>query len=231
MRMQTGDGIMYFDNVASQITSKSISPICQPFSKMVELSKAAQQVYCDCRCITADWRVLEGVLELLRSTVSIYGNRQSDTTSIVYQRCIEKLQQSHVEKDDLFDLMVDCCWMVASEEYCRKNRTETLSLLSTPIQIRICLKQALSELYQTALQNGSEYAYIEEAIAARNRIFTGLYPFKYIGSHKYISRDYTTERLEIMMDNYRNTCVNQMAAFFALTVTGIRAWEIRREII
>ena len=165
---------MYFDYVASQITVKSISSLCSAFSDMKDLSDSAHKLFCD-KNVTSDWYAENGVLELLGSYCAAYSDHRNDDFSMLYQRCMNGLQRSNIPYDRLFELMVDCCWLLASVQGSKEHGLQKISLLADPNQFRFYLKHMLTDLYSFALSNSYEAECVAEAEVARGKVFAGLY--------------------------------------------------------
>ena len=146
--------------------------------------------------------------------------------------------------DLLFESLADACWLLASRESC-EARKERYSLLIDPSKINYYFRKALNNIYEAAVIEKNECDYITDAIDARtigkgligtiksiSDQMKGRYEINYEGTIKYLSReDYPSQLdLENEKDRFEMLSTNKITIFYLLTITAVRAEEIRRQL-
>lgn len=230
---------MYFDYVLSKCNGGSIADVCSVFLTKNDLQEAAGQEFNGCRYITADGRLLNVVDACLQDSSFVNPSAMDQDSRTIYERCRKGLLQygnviqakATIDYDRLFDVLVDCCWLLASIQFGQEKKEKYVNLLSDPTQISLSICRFLSNIHDSAVQDCNECTYISEAIKARNRFFTGLYPFKYERSRTYLSREIENSDLRVWLNDYTSSSIDKMRLFYGLTATSVLAEEIRRQLI
>ena len=219
----------YFDYILSQCRTQGISAICEVVSTRKALTDKANSGFNGCINITADWRLFDTVKICLDNHGIIDPNILSRDALEVYNRCRTiAFSDSSINYDHFFDMLVDFNWLQASIQNAKNEPSRFIDLLSDPIRIRCALKEYLLDVYNGAVQDSNECVYIDEAIQAKGKFFTGLFPFQYEESRYYASPDFMTSDLRSMQQNRRENSHKGMALFFGLTATAALAENIRR---
>lgn len=219
----------YFDYVLSQCRTQGISTICAVVSTRKALIENANSVFNGCNNITADWRLFETLKVCLDNHEIIDPNTLGRDAQEIYNRCrTVAFSDRSINYDGFFDLLVDFNWLQASIQSAKNERLRYIDLLSNPIRIRRTLKEYLLGVYNGAVQDSNECVYMDEAIQAKGKFFTGLYPFQYEESRYYASPDFLPSELRSMQQDRRENSHKGMALFFGLTATAALAEDIRR---
>lgn len=218
----------YFDYVLSQCRTQGISAICEVVSTRKALTDMANSGFNGCKNITADWRLTETVEDCLYNHRKIDPNALSRDALEIYNRCRAISFSDGINYDRLFDMLVDFNWLQASIQNAKKEPPRSIELLSDPIRIRCSLKEYLLDVYTGAVQDSNDCVYIDEAIQAKGKFFTGLFPFKHEESRYYASPDFITSDLRSIQQDRRENSHKGMALFFGLTATAALAENIRR---
>lgn len=220
----------YFDYVLSQCKTQGIGSICSVANTRRNLIKLADSIFDDCKDITADWRLFEVVKICLDNKRIIDSDTLNRDAMDIYNRCKTIAYSCEsINYDKAFDFLVDFNWLQASIQNAKDNSSRYVSLMSDPIKMRNSLKKYLDDVFDISIQNYYDSIYIDEAIKARRKIFTGLYPFKYKESRQYLStNDYSDSELESMNEAKNKDSHKGMALFFGLTATEALAENIRK---
>lgn len=219
----------YFDYIILQCRTQGVGSVCAVVSTRKALMGKANSGFNGCNNITADWRLFETVKVCLDNHGIIDPNPLSRDALEVYNRCRAVVfADSSINYDRFFDLLVDFNWLQASIQNAKNESSRYVDLLSNPIKIRSSLKEYLLGVYNDAIRDSNECVYIGEAIQAKGKIFTGLYPFQYEESRYYASLDFTTSDLESMQQDKKENSHKGMALFFGLTATAALAENIRK---
>lgn len=154
---------------------------------------------------------------------------------MVNNRCQEKLSQFknidcsiHQQYDELFNTLVDYCWVMCSMQYCINIKETVVRLLITHKEIKENTAKLLVNIYNSAIGYYNESVFVSEALAAINCNNLRDYPFRYKESLKYVMDDYSTYSLEHIYKFQRDRSKNRLALFYGLSATNIRADEMRR---
>ena len=221
----------YFNYVLSQCRIQRINSVCDVVSTRKALEEMANSAYNGCNNITADWRLLETVKICLDNYEIIDPNSLDRDSLDIYNRCRTiAFSDGSINYDCLFDMLVEFNWLQASINNAKKEQTKCVELLSDPIMIQYSLKEYLLGVYTVAVQDWNEYVFISEAIQARRKLFTGIFPFKYEESKYYISPDFSFSELESLQHKRRESSHKRIALFFGLTATAARAEDIIRRL-
>lgn len=151
----------------------------------------------------------------------------------LYNRCLSKTDymyhqnenRTDIDYDELFELLVDINWLVAS--ICTAERKQSLDV---PLErnmavIYTWLRDALeNDFRQQAYWYEEQCCYIEESGKLKNQFFPGLCSSQEI--QHYIPMN-VYER-EDAIKQARNNSVQTMALYYALTATLIKSEKIRR---
>ena len=219
----------YFEYVLSQCRSPVISTVCEVVSSREALIEKANSGFNGCNNITADWRLLETVKDCLDKHDIIDPNLLGRDSWEVYNKCRTiAFSDGSISYDRFFDLLVDFNWLQASIQNTKKGSSRYIELLSNPVIIRHSLKEYLLGVYNGAVQDSSECVYIDEAIQAKGKFFTGLFPFQYEESRYYASPDFSLQELRAMQQDRKENSHKGMALFFGLTATAALAENITR---
>ena len=219
----------YFNYVLSQCRTQGISSICEVFSTRKALMEKANSGFNGCNNITADWKLFETAKVCLDNHGIIDPNPLSRDALEVYNRCrAAAFSDGSINYDRFFDLLVDFKWLQASIQNAKNESSRYIDLLSNPVKIRCSLKEYLLGVYNDAVQDSKECIFIGEAIQAKGKIITGLYPFQYEESRYYASPDFLPSDLRAMQQDRRENSHKGMALFFGLTATAALAENIRR---
>ena len=225
--MQVPDN--YFEYALSRCKSMNISAICEIVPTQAALRKKADKGFNGCRNITADWRLFKVVDICLHNDKIIDHIKLSEDALTIYQRCIDaELTREGLTYSFCFDRLADLIWLLSSVHISRNERKNSILLLSDKSAIRTAIKEYLFGLYNSAVLDNNECVYIDEAQKARNKFFSGLYPFKFEESMRYLSLDYTSRNLDEEYTYYKNNSLNKMALFYGLTATAALIEDIRR---
>ena len=204
----------YFDYVLSQCRAQRISDICEVVSTRRALMEKANSGFNGCNNITADWRLFETVKVCLDNHGIIDPNTLGRDALEIYNRCrAVAFSDGSINYKRFFDMLVDYNWLQASIQNAKNEPSRCIDLLSDPIRMRSSLKEYLLCVYNGAVQDNNECVYIDEAIQAKGKLFTGLFPFQ----HE-----------ESMQQDKRENSHKEMALFFGLTATAALAENIRR---
>lgn len=223
----------YFDYVISQCRLAGIGSICAVYPTRKTLIENANKSFSGCKNVTADWRLLNVVSVCLQNHDIIEPNILNQDALSIYERCQRLFLQSRTfdsaEYNKYFDGLVDLCWLLASVQITKENNQRTCILESDPSKIREYLKRYLLELYNSSITDFNECVFIQEAMNARKKFFSGLYDFQYEESKKYLSyQDFSITDLDELLDEYKENSISKMALFYGLTATSALAENIRR---
>ncbi len=219
----------YFDYVLSQCRAQGISSICEVVSTRKKLKEKANSEFNGCNNITADWRLLKSVKICLNNRGIIDPKTLGQDALEVYNKCRDVISsEESIDYDRFFDMLVDFNWLQASIQYAKNEPSRYIDLLSDPSRIRCFLKDYLLGVYNGAVEDSNECVYIDEAIRAKGKLFTGLYPFQYEESKYYASPEFLTSDLSSIQHERRENSHKGMALFYGLTATAALAENIRR---
>ena len=219
----------YFDYVLSQCRTSGIGSVCDVVSTRRALIEMAYSEFSGCHNITSDSRLCETVKVCLDNHGIIDPNTLGRDVLEVYSRCrTMAFSEERIDYERWFDLLVDFNWIQASIQNTRNGSSGYVELLSDPVRIRRSLKKYLFGVYEGAVQDSKECVYIDEAIQAKRKFFSGLFPFKYEESRYYASMDLLPSDLRTLQQDRRENSHKGMALFFGLTATAALADNIRR---
>ncbi len=150
----------------------------------------------------------------------------------LYNRCLSKTDymyhqnenRTDIDYDELFELLVDINWLVAS--ICTAERKQSLDV---PLErnmavIYTWLRDALeNDFRQQAYWYEEQCGYIETAGKLKNQLFPGLCFVSDVQQYIQMSADERKEKLE----QARNSSVYALALYYALTATLVKSEEIR----
>ncbi len=219
----------YFNYVLSQCQTQGIASICKVVFTRKSLLEMANSGFNGCRDITANWRLLEAVKDCLNNFGIIDPNALGRDASEIYNRCKNwDFSEDSKNYDRFFDLLVEFNWLQASIHEAKNNASRYVDLLSDPIKIQHSLKEYLLDVYNSAVRDSNQCVYIDEAIRAKGKIFTGLFPFQYEESKYYASQNCMVSDLRVMQEACKQNSLKGMSLFLGLTATAALAENIRR---
>ena len=160
---------------------------------------------------------------------------------IIYTRCKESLDDIRtnwrnrkvLDYDALFNVLVDLCWLLASNSFSERNRHSNVALLSNHDQINKSLSSYLDALYNAAINEHNESVYVSEGINAKNEhpIIPTLYDNCYEESMRYIRSDSTRSELQDLKGQYEHWCNYHLSLYYGLTATAALADQIFRGLV
>lgn len=151
----------------------------------------------------------------------------------LYNRCLSKTDymyhqnenRTDIDYDELFELLVDINWLVASICTAEGKQSLDVPLERNMAVIYTWLRDALeNDFRQQAYWYEEQCCYIEESGKLKNQFFPGLCYSQEI--QHYIPMN-VYER-EDAIKQARNNSVQTMALYYALTATLIKSEKIRR---
>lgn len=219
----------YFEYTLLQCRSQVIKNVCNVFSIRRELIKKAHDSFNGYDNITNDRRLFKSVGICFQNHSIIGPDKLNHDSLIVYTRCKDALlSEELLDYDQWFNFLTEVNWLFASIQYANQTNSRRIMLLSDLEIIRGCLRDYLQELYDSAVEYSNECVYINEALRARQRILTGLYPFEHEESRRYLSPDISYSYLESLLNELREKSIGKMALFYGLTATAALENEVRR---
>ena len=219
----------YFDYVLSQCRSQSIKLICEVVPTRRELIDKAAKEFNGCKNITADWRLIRAVQNCFDNSQIINHRSLDFDTRDVFDRCYHSIcSKEKPSHEQLFEALVDFNWLMAAIHNSKINKCRMVKLQVNHHELIKSTKAFLLEIYNNAIDEYNECIYIDEALKAKGKIFTGLYPFQYEKSKKYAWSDYTYSDLKSMQHEFTENSISRMSLFYGLTATAALAENIRR---
>ena len=219
----------YFEYTLLQCRSQVIKNVCNVFSIRRELIKKAHDSFNGYDNITTDRRLFKSAGICFQNHSIIDPDKLNNDALIVYTRCKDALlSEELLDYDQWFNFLTEVNWLFASIQYANQTNSRRIMLLSDLEIIRGCLRDYLQELYDSAVEYSNECVYINEALRARQRILTGLYPFEHEESRQYLSPDISYSYLESLLNELREESIGKMALFYGLTATAALENEVRR---
>lgn len=209
----------------SKCKSQSISNVCNVVPTIDQLKVVASKGFGGCPNITSDSILTDALKDDLQSHVFSNPKQFDSDGRIIYERFKKKILNTTLNYDELFDCLVDYIWLKAS---LGNGERYPVRLLSNPTEITGAVRTMLLKRYDSANMNYYKSNCIHEALQARKKFFSGLYPFRYEGSKEYLIRDetgyvYSFESLVQLESNTQKYSVSTMALFFGLTATAALA--------
>lgn len=154
----------------------------------------------------------------------------------VHLRCTNHLGKMYrenractdVDREQMFNVLTDVNWLLSSKYFHdHKNRNGLVTLLESPIMIRIWAKNALEDvLYRTALEAGERSKQYETAQLFRYQISPLFHRDPEVRAM--LSQGYAPSDFKELQLKAHDESIEFMALFYGLTATAARAENIRR---
>ena len=220
----------YVEYILGECKSDRISHYCTAYATSDDLIQAAKSEFCGKRYILGQGNIiyaLQNYLDEQRETVF------SQDAKKLYNRCVSRTDdmfslnrdRKNVNYDELFELLVDVNWLVASIWTVQKKQRVNVPLESNIDVIYTRLRNALeNDFRQQAYWHEEQCGYIEEAGKLKNQVFPGLCFSPEVQQYIPMSADERDKVLRQAKDN----SVYALALYYALTATLVKSEEIRR---
>lgn len=228
----------YFDYVLSKCRSQGIKRVCERYSIRANLQKSVSETWNDHPSIIKDGDLLYALRNLFQDREMFRVCDVTGDSLIIYNRCKDSLNdirtnwrnRQGLDYDALFNVLVDLCWLLASNAFSECNRYSKVTLLSNHEQINESLRSFLDFLYDAAIKEHNESVYVGEGINAKNEypFIPALYDNRYEESMRYIRSDSTCSELQDAKGQYEYWCNYHLALYYGLTATAILADQIYR---
>ena len=227
--------ISYYEYVANQCRDEAIPLVCSFCNTKDELLHKAQEGADGNKGIFGQGWLIAGAISCINDRSAFNLESMNKDALIVHKRCFIRLMKMRdesrdridVDRDFMFDVLVELNWLLGSMEQSIEKSRSSIILMSDMTACRDSLRNALLDIYSSAVEDHNECVYIDEALEARKRFFTRRYPFHFEGSKKYLSPDYQTSTIEGWRSEYQIRNIEKMALFLGLTITAAKAEEIR----
>lgn len=242
--MLGGDIIMsetYFDYILLKSKKHTIKRVCKRYQLPIQLRRSMEKDWKEYKGITNDIELMSVMSELLRKKNTIEQYAFAHDSLDLYNRCASSFRdikqkwygnkKKQLNYNDLFNLFVDVCWLLASIQHSEKEKESRVKLLSNIDEICDSIKDYLEELYEEAIKCHNESVFIGEGIAAKreHKLFRGLYEYQYEQSLNYIHSNYTINDLDNLKEDYEVDCKRHLAVYYNLTITCGLAYIIIRD--
>lgn len=225
----------YVEYIISQCSDLVVASVCSRFKTKEELLKAALKGINGRTYILGQWNILSHSFDIVdKSYIDVH--RLSYDAKKLHRRIHNNFQimkneaknHCYIDKERLFDALVDLNWLIASYyKYDENEHQEQIPLLDNSLQIRDELKNALDDLfYDDALYFIERSQQYESATKIGYQIFNGLHPdaeVRELYSQGYTGNDFKERKKQALDCGVKN-----MALYFALTATLARTEQIRR---
>ena len=222
-------GESYFNYILSKCRKRPIGKVCQRYQLPLHLERSVKADWIKYNGVTDDSELMRAISHLIRKENLVRGCDFAGDSWALYNRCYDsffdidqKWKNKHgLNYDDLFDVIVDLCWLLASIQHSEYEGKRYVKLLSNLNQIRDSIKDYLEEHYKMALTSNYDSECMGEAIAAKTEhpFFTFRYDYKYQDSEQYIERGYTKRELEDLKDEAECYCKRCLTIYYELTIT------------
>ena len=202
----------YFDYVLSKCRSQGIKRVCERYSTRAQLQKSVTETWNDYPSIIKDGKLLFALRDLFQNGELFRACNVTGDSLIVFNRCKESLDDIRtnwrnrvgLNYGTLFNVLVDLCWLLASNAFSERNGYRTVVLLNNHDQLNESLRSFLDFLYDVAIKNHNESVYVGEGINAKNEhpLIPALYDNRYEESMRYIRSDSTPSELQDAKGQY-----------------------------
>ena len=228
----------YFDYVLSKCKTQRIRRVCERYSTREQLQKSVTETWNDHSSIIKDGELLFALRDLFQNGKLFRVCNVTGDSLIVFNRCKKSLDdirtkwcnRGGLDYDALFNMLVELCWLLASNAVSERSGYRNVILLSNHDQLNKSLRSFLDRLYDAALKEYNESVYIGEGISAKSEhpIIPALYDNRYEESMRYIRSDSTRSELQDTKDQYEYWCNYHLALYYGLTATAALADQIYR---
>lgn len=228
----------YFEYIKERYGSAVIKNVCKKYPVMGKLAASANTEWENYSDVLKDSELLYSIADIFRSKELLGYQKPSKDYERLYDRC-ETVQKSirrifrengKLDYDQLFDSIVDLCWLIASFENSSSDPREDIILLSNMGDIPKCFANYMDWEYERAIEYHNRSVYIQEAIDYKKEksIITRLQKEIYKESWQYIREGWTKRDLEQELWDCRNICSRHLTRYYCFTVTMALAEKIRR---
>ena len=206
----------YFDYVLSKCGLQRIRRVCKRYTTRAQLQKSVTETWNDHPSIIKDADLLYALSDLFQDREMFRVCDVVGDSLIIYNRCKDSLNdirtnwlnKQGLDYDALFNVLVDLCWLLASNAFSERNGSRIVTLLSNHDQINESLYSFLDFLYDAAIKEHNESVYVGEGINAKNEhpFIPALYDNRYEESKRYIRSDLTRSELQGTKSQYEYWC-------------------------
>ena len=220
----------YVEYILGECKSDRISHYCTAYATADDFIAAAKSGFCGKRYILGQGNIIYALRNYLDER---RGTDFSEDAKKLYNRCVSRTddmfslnrERKNVNYDELFELLVDVNWLVASIWTAQKKQRVNILLERNIDAIHTRLRNALeNDFRQQAYWYEEQCGYIEESGKLRNQLFQGMCSNPEVQQYIPMSAD---ERDKVLRQA-KDCSVYALALYYALTATLVKSEEIRR---
>lgn len=226
----------YFEYILAQCSDTVIPRVCFGVKTKEQLISSAQNGFNGEPYILGQHWLISAADDLLSVdgylTYDDFGN-DGQKVHIRCKRALDEMlnenwQHIDIDKDRLFDVLVEVNWLLASKHYHVQNqKSGPVLLLGTLASVFLWTKKALNEIVlKNALCEQDRMEQYKTAQLKRYQVFRGCHPDQEV--RDFYAQGYTYSDFKELQDQARNSGIRHMALFYGLTATAAFAEELRR---
>ena len=225
----------YVEYILSKCSDSAVAFVCNRFKTKEALLKAAMRGINGETRILGQWNIISHSFDLVNDSYIDVRRLNHDAEKLhrkIYDNFKsmknEAQNRCDIDKERLFNALVDLNWLIASYYKCDDNEHHgQIPLLESSLKIRYALKKALDDLfYDQALYDLERSEQYESATKIGYQILSGLHPDAEV--RELYSQGYTGSDFRERKKQAFDCGVKNLALYFALTATAARTEQIRR---
>ncbi len=220
----------YIEYILGDCKGNRISHYCTAYATTDDFIAAAKAGVCGRRYILGQGTIIyamQNYLDEQRGTVF------SEDAKKIYDRCVNRTDcmyrqnrtQTDINYDEMFELLVDVNWLVASIWAAGRKQGVDVPLERNMAVVHTRLPNVLeNDFRKQAYWYEEQRGYIEEAGKLKNQLLPGLCFSPEV--QQYITM--STDERDKILRQAKDRSVYALALYYALTATLVKSEEIRR---
>lgn len=226
----------YFEYTLSQCSERIIPAVCSLYKTKEELLEEANKGLNGNDHILGQGLLVLAAIDFISEHGYIVSSELNNDARKIHTRCernLKKMKQENmrhidIAREQIFNVLVDLNWLFSSKYmHVQKKQSELISLLMSPVSIRIGLKNGLRDvLYNTALYDKDRSKQYMKAQLTRYQYLHEMHPDFQV--RDLFAQGYTSSDFKELQDQAYKSYTQHIALFYNLTATAAKAEQIRR---